>query len=98
MVFNPFTSFLNRSLNAIGHCVRMTAIPHAALALTSALGRFELAGSRLLEAATGAAGDQGAAIVDMIEAKAQFSAGVAVLSFSNEMWNALIELAREPQR
>jgi len=76
----------------------MTAIPHAALALTSALGRFEFAGSRLLEAATGRGGDAGEAIIDMIEAKAQVTAGVSVIRFSHEMWDALIEIGQEPPR
>jgi hypothetical protein len=98
MVFNAFTSFLNGSLNAFGHSRLMTAIPHAALALTSALGRFELAGSRLLEAATGVGEDAGGAIVDMIEAKAQVQAGVSVVRFSTEMWEALIEIGQTERR
>jgi flagellar hook protein FlgE len=76
----------------------MTAIPHAAEALTSALDRFGSASSRLLEAVTGADEDAGAALVDMIEAKTQLKASVAVIRFSDEMWDALIEMAREPEQ
>ena len=50
----------------------MTAIPHAALALTSALDRFGHASARVLEAVTG--GDDAAmseGLVEMSEAKAQ---------------------------
>lgn len=76
----------------------MSAIPHAAEALTSASGRFEHASVRLLEAASGAADPaaMGAAIVDMAQAKMQFKAGLAVLRFSDEMYQALIDIAREP--
>ena len=76
----------------------MTAIPHAALALTSALDRFELAGSRVLEAVTG--GDDAAlaeGLVLMTEAKTQAKAGVALVRFSDEMFEALLEIGREPQ-
>ncbi|MBX3511451.1 MAG: hypothetical protein KF700_09630 [Hyphomonadaceae bacterium] len=77
----------------------MTAIPHAAMALTSALGRFEHSSLQLLEAATGGGdGDLGAALAGMTAAKTQFKAGVAVIRFSEQMWDALIELAQEPQR
>jgi hypothetical protein len=77
----------------------MTAIPHAAKALTSALDRFGSASSRLLEAVTGVdhAADAGAALADIIVAKAQAQAGVAVIRFSDEMWDALIQIAREPE-
>jgi hypothetical protein len=78
----------------------VSAIPHAAEALTSASGRFEQASVRLLEAASGA-GDSAQiapALVQMIEAKAQFKAGLAVIRFSDEMFDALIEISREPHR
>ncbi|MEQ1490657.1 MAG: hypothetical protein ABL932_08945 [Terricaulis sp.] len=77
----------------------MTAIPHAALALTSALDRFGHASARVLEAVTGADdSDLGAALVDMTEAKTQAKAGVAVIRFSNEMYEALLAIGQEPQR
>ena len=77
----------------------MTAIPHAALALTSALDRFGHASARVLEAVTGADdSDLGAALVEMTEAKTQAKAGVAVIRFSNEMYEALLEIGQEPQR
>lgn len=75
----------------------MTAIPHAALALTSALGRFDRASSRFVEAVTGA-GEPEAALVELIEAKTQVQAGVAVVKFADEMWSALLSLSREPKR
>jgi hypothetical protein len=75
----------------------MTAPPHAAWALTSALGRFDRASARLVEAATGE-GEPEAAMVEMAEAKTQVEAGVAVVKFADEMWNALMEIAREPRR
>lgn len=77
----------------------MTAIPHAAEALTSASGRFERSSARLLEAASGGAGaDMGEALADMSLAKTQFKAGVALMRFADEMWDALIDLAQEPKR
>jgi len=76
----------------------MTAIPHAAEALTSALDRFGHASSRVLGAVTGAGEDDlGAALVEMSAAKTQAKAGVAVIRFSNEMWDALIEIGQEPE-
>lgn len=76
----------------------MTAIPHAALALTSALDRFGHASARVLEAVTGGGdGDLGAALVEMSAAKAQARAGVAVIRFADEMWEALIEIGQEPK-
>ena len=78
--------------------VRMTAIPHAALALTSALDRFGHASVRALEAVTG--GDDAAladAFVDMTEARTQAKAGVALIRFSDEMFQALLEIGREPR-
>ena len=75
----------------------MSAIPHAAEALTSASGRFEHASVRLLEAASGAGdGDVATPLVDMAEAKTQFKAGLAVLRFSDEMFKALLDIAKEP--
>ncbi len=74
----------------------MTAIPHAAEALTSASGRFEQSSARLLEAASGL--DNAAmaeALTDMSAAKAQFKAALAVIRFSNEMWDALMDIARD---
>lgn len=76
----------------------MTAIPHAAEALTSASGRFERSSARLLEAASGAGGDIAAPLIDMIAAKAQFKAGVAVIRFADEMWGALLQIGQEPKR
>jgi flagellar hook protein FlgE len=76
----------------------MTAIPHAALALTSALDRFGHASARVLEAVTGASdADLGAAFVEMSAAKTQVKAGVAVIRFADEMFEALLEIGREPQ-
>lgn len=77
----------------------MTAIPHAAQALTSALDRFELASVRVLEAVTGAEdGNLGAALVDLSTAKTQAKAGVMVIRFADEMWDALLDIGRDPQR
>jgi hypothetical protein len=68
----------------------MTAIPHAALALTSALDRFGHASARVLEAVTGADDrDLGAALVEMTEAKMQAKA---------EMYEALLQIGQESQR
>jgi hypothetical protein len=77
----------------------MTAIPHAAVALTSALGRFDAAATRAVEAATGANDvAMGEALVEMTEAKTQAKAGVAVIRFADEMWDALLSIGREPPR
>lgn len=76
----------------------MTAIPHAAEALTSALDRFGHASWRVLGAVTGSDdADLGAALVDMSAAKTQAEAGVAVVRFSDEMWRALVEIVQEPR-
>jgi len=77
----------------------MTAIPHAAQALTSALDRFELASVRVLGAVTGADDeDLGSALVAMSAAKMQAKASVMTIRFADEMWDALLELGRDPQR
>jgi len=76
----------------------MTAIPHAALALTSALDRFGHASARVLEAVTGADGTViGSALVEMSTAKTHAKAGVAVIRFADEMYEALLEIGRDPQ-
>ena len=77
----------------------MTAIPHAALALTSALDRFGHASVRVLEAVTGAdESDLGAAVAEMSTAKTQAKAGVALIRFADKMYQALLEIGQEPQR
>lgn len=77
----------------------MTAIPHAAQALTSALDRFELASVRVLGAVTGADDeDLGSALVEMSAVKMQAKASVMTIRFADEMWDALLELGRDPQR
>ena len=74
----------------------MTAIPHAALALTSALDRFEHAGSRMLGAVTGADDASiGSAFVDMSTAKVQAVAAISMIRFSDEMWKALVDMSQE---
>lgn len=75
----------------------MTAIPHAALALTSALDRFGHASARVLEAVTGAdEADLGAALADMSAAKTQARAGVAVIRFADEMWDEILRIGQPP--
>lgn len=77
----------------------MTAIPHAAEALTSALDRFGHASARVLEAVTGADdADLGAALVDMSAAKVQAKASIAVIRFSDEMFQALLDIGKEQQQ
>jgi hypothetical protein len=69
------------------------------LALTSALDRFGHASARVLEAVTGADDtDLGAALVEMSAAKTQAKAGVALIRFADEMYEALLEIGQEPQR
>ncbi len=72
----------------------MTATPHAAKALTSALGRFENASGRWIEAATGAgsAPAQMSALAGIVQARAQVQAAVAVQHLSDDMWEAVLEL------
>jgi hypothetical protein len=76
----------------------MTAIPHAAEALTSALDRFDQASARLLGAVSGVDdSDVGEQLVQISAARVQFSAGVALVHFSDEMWAALIDIkANDP--
>lgn len=74
----------------------MTAIPHAAMAITSALDRFKPASSRALEAVTGASdADMSASFVNMRETKVQAIAGVSIIRLSDGMYRALLELTRE---
>jgi hypothetical protein len=74
----------------------MTAIPHAALALTSALDRFEHATTQVLEAVTGAGdADLAQGLAQMSEAKTQVKASVAVVRFADEMLEALMEIGKE---
>lgn len=71
----------------------MTAIPHAAGVLSNALGRFERASMRRLEAATVAAEDD--EIVTPVEAvtktRARTRSGTGSVGFSDQVWSALIE-------
>ncbi len=71
----------------------MTAIPHAAGARSNALGRFERASMRRLEAAIGAGEDD--EIVTPIAAttgvQARAGPGSSGAHFSNQLWGALIE-------
>jgi hypothetical protein len=77
----------------------MTAIPHAGMALTSALDRFEHAASQVLEAVTGASDDAKFAegLVALSAAKTQVKASVALVRFSDEMYDALLEIGQEPK-
>lgn len=76
----------------------MTAIPHAAKALTSAFGRLEQASLQLLGAVNGVAGYDNAegALVDMMLAKTEVRANVAVIRFSDEMYRALLDVLSRP--
>ena len=80
--------------------VRMTAlIPAAATALDNASRQFESAGARLIDATSGEGdGDVGGALIDMIQAKTQYRAALRVIQFSNEMWDALLDIDAEPRR
>ncbi|QGZ96904.1 hypothetical protein [Terricaulis silvestris] len=74
----------------------MTAFPHAAEALTSALDRFGHASARVLEAVTGVGdADLGESLVEMTKAKVQAKASIAVIRFSDEMWDALVAIGKE---
>lgn len=77
----------------------MTAFPHAAEALTSALDRFGYASARVLEAVTGVGdADLGESLVELSKAKVQAKASIALVRFSDEMWDALVEIGQEPRR
>jgi hypothetical protein len=77
----------------------MTAIPHAAGALTSALGRFDSASVRALEAAAGVGkSDFGVALVEVMSARAQAIAAISAIRFSDDMWKALLDLNRDPEK
>ena len=77
----------------------MTAIPHAAEALTSALDRFEQAGPRLLGAVSGTCdeNDFGSALGDMNQARMQFRATLSLVRFSDDMMQELIKMAANDQ-
>jgi tryptophan synthase alpha subunit len=52
----------------------------------------------VLEAVTGADGTVlGSALVEMSAAKTQAKAGVALIRFADEMYEALLEIGRDPQ-
>lgn len=78
----------------------MTAISTSAGVLTSALGRFERASLRRLEAAIGAgeAEDAITPVAEIMQAKVQAKAGVAGVRFSDLMWEALIDLQSRRDR
>lgn len=78
----------------------MSAIPHAAEALTSAFGRLGHASVQLLGAVNGvgAGGNAEAALADMILAKTDIRAAVAVIRFSDEMYRALLDIGSAPGR
>lgn len=77
----------------------MTALlPAAATAIDNASRLFERSGVQLLDAVSGGDADAGAALVGMAQAKAQFHAGVALIRFSNEMWDALLEIGADRRR
>jgi hypothetical protein len=53
----------------------------------------------VLEAVTGAGdADLGESLVEMTKAKVQAKASIAVIRFSDEMWDALVAIGNEPQR
>lgn len=58
---------------------------------------FEVASARLIDSTTStdSAADPGAALADMSIAKAQFGAGLAVIRFSTQMWDALLQVTRD---
>ena len=71
----------------------MTAIPHAAEALTSALDRLDRANTRVLGAVSGAVNeDIGSALADASEARTQVRATVALIRFSDAMWQELMKI------
>jgi hypothetical protein len=72
----------------------VTAISHAAEALTSAYDRLEIASLRLLGAVNGVTedADAGHPLVDMILAKTQARASIAVIRFSDDMLAALLDI------
>ncbi len=78
----------------------MIAISRAAGAITGASGRFERASQRLLEAASGAgtSDDMATPMVDMMKAKTEFKAAIAVVKFSDAMMEALLNMQSKPRR
>jgi len=77
----------------------MTAIPHAAEALTSALDRLDRANTRVLGAVSGVGGeDVGSALADASQAQMQFRAALSLVRFSDDMLQELIKMAANDQR
>ena len=71
----------------------MTAIPHAAEALTSALDRLDRANTRVLGAVSGVDdADLGSALADASQARMQFRATVALTHLSDDMWRELLKI------
>jgi hypothetical protein len=76
----------------------MTAIPHAAEALTSALDRLDRASTRALGAVSGASDDDvGSALVDVSKARMQYRATLSLVRFSDDMFQELIKMAANDQ-
>ena len=92
MVCGAFTPSVNEKLSGVWQGPFMSAIPHAAKALTSAFDRLELAATRTLEAVNGASGGTEAALTDMTMAKHQLKALVAVTRLADSMLAELLRL------
>ena len=93
------TAFPHATLSAPRDDGVMTALlPAAATTLDNAARLFERSGAQLLDAASGGKSDAGTAIVGMTQARAQFHVGIALIRFSNEMWDALIDIGAHPRR
>lgn len=72
----------------------MSIAPAATLAITNALSRFDRASEKLVDATSGGDEDAAEAIVEQIEAKAQFSAGVSTVRIADAMMVELLKLGQ----
>jgi hypothetical protein len=95
MVCGAFTPSVNEKLSGLWHGLFMSAIPHAAKALTSAFDRLELAATRMLGAVNGASGGAEATLTDMTMAKHQLKAMVQVTRVADSMLAELLKLQAE---
>ena len=73
----------------------MNGIATSAHAITSAFARYDRASEKLTASFSGASNDNAAeALAEQIEAKAEVKANVGVVRMADEMFKALLDIAR----
>ncbi len=70
----------------------MDAISIARGGVAAAERRFEAAASRIVQGSAAGDADLAEGMVEMVQAKHQFSANLQVIRFADEMWRALLDI------